>query len=44
MVKNHLIEGIGIFIWNDKKRYIGEYHNEVKDGFGIFYINDGKLF
>ena len=42
MVKNHFIEGIGIFIWKDNKKYIGEYKNELKDGFGIFYTNNGK--
>jgi hypothetical protein len=42
MVKRHLIEGIGVFIWKDNKRYLGEYHNELKDGFGIFYTNDGR--
>ena len=31
-----------IFIWNDNKRYIGEYHNELKDGFDVFYTNDGR--
>ena len=42
MVKNHFIDGIGIFIWKDNKKYIGEYKNELKDGFGIFYTNDGR--
>ena len=38
------MEGIGIFIWPDKKKYIGNYVNDMKSGFGIFYSTEGKRF
>ena len=35
------MNGYGIFIWPDKKKYYGNYVNNLKEGFGIFYWNDG---
>lgn len=34
--KNGLMHGKGEFTWADKRRYIGTYNNDVKEGYGIF--------
>ena len=36
--------GYGIFIWPDKKKYYGNYINNLKEGFGCFYWNDGHKY
>ena len=38
------MEGAGVFIWPDRKMYIGYYLNDTKNGFGIFYSNNNKKF
>ena len=38
------MNGYGIFIWPDKKKYYGNYINNVKEGFGCFFWNDGHKY
>ena len=38
------MNGYGIFIWPDKKRYYGHYVNNVKEGFGKFRWSEGYSF
>ena len=34
------MNGYGIFVWPDKKKYYGNYINNLKEGFGFFYWNN----
>ena len=43
-MKGGNIEGIGKFIFNDKRRYEGEFVNNKMEGLGILYFPDGKIF
>lgn len=36
------MHGRGKYVWKDGKMYDGEYENDKKSGFGIFYWADGK--
>ena len=36
------MEGFGYFEWPDKKKYFGQYHNDTKNGFGIYICNGNK--
>jgi hypothetical protein len=38
------MEGMGIFIWPDKKKYIGQYKNDKKCGYGIFIWPDNRKY
>ena len=38
------MNGYGIFIWLDKKRYYGHYINNTKEGYGCFHWNDGHKY
>ena len=38
------MNGYGIFIWPDKKKYYGNYINNLKEGYGCFYWNDGHKY
>ena len=38
------MNGYGIFIWPNKKKYYGFYVNNLKEGLGTFYWNDGYKF
>ena len=33
---NNKLEGKGIFIWPDGRKYDGEYKDDKKDGYGVF--------
>lgn len=35
--------GKGIFRWKIGRRYIGEYKNDLKEGYGEIYNTDGTL-
>lgn len=35
--KNNTMNGINLFMWEKEKRFLGEYINSIKCGFGIFY-------
>ena len=38
------MEGKGIFIWKDGKRYEGEYKKGSKHGFGVMRWADGRKY
>ena len=38
------MNGYGIFVWPDKKKYYGHYTNNNKNDFGMFIWADGKVF
>ena len=38
------MNGNGIFVWPDKKKYIGSYKNDNKHGYGIFNWPDGRKY
>ncbi len=38
------MEGIGMYIWNDGRRYEGEYKDDKKNGFGIYIWADGRKY
>lgn len=31
------MEGEGIHIWSNKRKYVGSYHKGLKEGFGTYY-------
>ena len=43
-MKGGNFNGIGKFIFNDKRRYEGEYINNKMEGYGILYFPGGKIF
>ena len=38
------MEGEGVFIWPDNRKYKGEYKNGKKHGYGIYEWPDGRLY
>lgn len=38
------MHGKGIYVWEDGRRYEGEYINDIKNGSGKYYWPDGKKF
>ena len=38
------MNGYGVFLWPDKKKYYGHYVNNNKEGFGKCVWVDGKVF
>ena len=36
--------GIGIYIWNNKSKYEGEWKNDCIHGYGIYYFSDGRKY
>lgn len=36
------MHGKGCFIWQDGRKYVGEYANDKKHGFGEFTWPDGR--
>lgn len=36
------MDGFGEFFWKDEKRYIGNYKNDKRNGFGIFIIEPNE--
>ena len=40
-----MINGIGVFKWNEGKKFFGFYKNDKKNGFGIYnWENPKKIF
>ena len=31
------------FHWTDGSKYVGEFLNDLRDGFGTFYYGDGRV-
>lgn len=38
------MNGFGVFIWPDGRRYEGEYLDDKKHGKGVFTFSDGKKY
>lgn len=38
------MNGKGTLRWPDGKKYEGEYLNDIKHGYGIYYWNDGRIY
>jgi hypothetical protein len=38
------MEGLGIYIWNDGRRYEGQYKDDKKHGFGVYTWADGRAY
>jgi hypothetical protein len=38
------MEGKGVFLWPDGRKYEGEYKNDKKHGIGTFYWPDGRVY
>lgn len=38
------MEGIGLYIWPDGRRYEGEYFQDKKHGKGIYSWVDGRIY
>jgi len=36
--------GKGEFIWPDGRKYVGEYVNDKKEGFGILELSNGRKY
>ena len=41
---NNKMEGSGVFIWPDGRKYDGEYIDDKKEGNGIFFWPDGRKY
>ena len=39
-----MMHGIGLFIWEDGRKYEGEYLNDKKHGKGKFSWSDGRMY
>ena len=38
------MEGMGIYIWNDGRKYSGQYKDDKKHGFGIYTWADARCY
>jgi len=38
------MHGHGVYIWNDNRKYEGEYLIDKKHAFGIYYWPDGRVY
>ena len=38
------MHGGGVYKWKDGRKYVGEYENDKKNGYGKYYWNDGRIF
>lgn len=38
------MDGEGVFIWPDERKYQGQYKEDKKEGYGVFEWNDGKKY
>lgn len=38
------MEGLGIYVWNDGRKYEGLYRDDKKHGFGIYQWADGRQY
>lgn len=38
------MEGIGIYVWNDGRKYEGQYKDDKKHGFGVYNWADGRCY
>lgn len=38
------MDGMGVFIWPDNRKYTGEYKDDKKEGYGIFEWADKRKY
>ena len=38
------MEGEGVFIWPDGRKYIGKFENDKRDGYGEYKFKDGRMY
>lgn len=38
------MDGIGVYTWQDGRKYEGEYKDDKKHGFGIYVWSDGRIY
>ena len=38
------MDGKGVFIWPDKRKYQGEFKDDKKHGYGIYEWSDGVIY
>lgn len=38
------MEGVGVYTWNDGRRYEGEYKDDKKNGYGIYLWADNRKY
>lgn len=38
------MDGEGVYVWPDGKRYTGEYKEDLKEGIGKMEYPDGKVY
>ena len=38
------MEGMGVYIWNDGRKYEGQYKDDKKHGFGVYTWADGRSY
>jgi len=38
------MNGKGTFIWANGNKYIGDYKEDKKEGYGVFSYSDGKTY
>ena len=38
------MEGFGYYVWNDGRKYEGQYKDDKKHGFGIYSWADGRCY
>ena len=38
------MHGDGVYVWNDGRRYEGNYVNDKKHGFGVYMWADGRTY
>ena len=38
------MDGTGVFVWPDQRKYTGEYKNDKKEGYGVFEWADGRKY
>jgi hypothetical protein len=38
------MEGVGVYIWNDGRKYEGQYKDDKKHGYGVYNWADGRTY
>ncbi len=38
------MEGMGVYVWNDGRKYEGEYKDDKKHGYGVYVWADGRCY
>lgn len=38
------MDGRGVFIWDDGRKYTGDYKEDKKEGYGVFEWADGRKY